>query len=211
MIDPQTHKHISARLHTGERKHIEAHTCTYLHSPNAHKHTHVLLQDLWLEEDLRWEARASISSPPLPDHLLSACVHNRHTRLQELAAALNRWAKARRGRQRGICRQTLHPSSSTVLPLHLPRETQRGGSSIIQRKWENRSHQARSRSSKDGHELSYMLFCKIFYTVWFSDNNGRPLDLWPLYCNTSTGEVWQLRSLCVLSTYQAVGADVTLF
>ncbi|KAK5853163.1 hypothetical protein PBY51_006978 [Eleginops maclovinus] len=76
--------HCALYHHRGEEAHRD--TCAHSAIPNA---THrPCYQSCDLGKILHREARASVSRPPLPSHLLPAYVRNRHASLQELVLPL---------------------------------------------------------------------------------------------------------------------------
>ncbi|KAI9528119.1 hypothetical protein NQZ68_023099 [Dissostichus eleginoides] len=76
--------HSALYHHRGEEAHRD--TCAHSAIPNATHRPCYWICD-W-GKILHREARASVSRPPLPSHLLPAYVRNRHVRLQELALPL---------------------------------------------------------------------------------------------------------------------------
>lgn len=98
--------HSALYHHRGEEAHRD--TCAHSAIPNATHRPCYWICD-W-GKILHREARASVSRPPLPSHLLPAYVRNRHARLQELALPLTGGpGRGGAGREASVDKLCIHP------------------------------------------------------------------------------------------------------
>lgn len=215
VTDPKTHpRSLHIFCSVWKRKHREIHTCTQ--SPTLIAHGYAQTHEAW-HRTCKWRKTSAgkhvpaFPVHPLPSqHFLCASTTDTLASRSSLLPLTGGLRRGGAGREASVNKLRIHPPLPHYLSICPERDRVR--------KKVDKAVEIRRLLSWDLSWCPPDIFLSVDHVPFISNctrdalvcgfrrfsalyrwltSHGRPLDLWPLHCNSSTGEVWQLRSLRV--------------